>query len=125
MVIVNIICPGAQLLAAFCRVMIWILTANQEMCDPLRELLEMAEAQEEVRRELRQEEEAIRRALERRRYQEQIRRQLREMAGRGRDSEGLNSQNLTRNISKINAYFLCGKHNIQHTQYRDSSFSKC
>jgi hypothetical protein len=49
----------------------------------------MAEAQEKVLRELRQEEETIRRAQEReRRYQEQLHQKLREMAGRGRNVEG-------------------------------------
>jgi hypothetical protein len=69
-------------------VMDWIETSGQAMCEPLRELLEMAEAQEADRRELRQEEEAIHRAQERRRCQEQIWQQLREMAGRGRDARG-------------------------------------
>jgi hypothetical protein len=79
----------------FCLMMDWLETTSQEMCEPLRELLGMVEAQEANRRELRQEEEAIRRAHERRRRQEQIRQQLREMAERGQDAEGLNSQNFS------------------------------
>jgi hypothetical protein len=88
-----------------CFVMDSVETACQAMCEPLRELLEMAEAQEADRRDLQQEEEAIRRAQERHRYQEQIRQRLREMVGHGQDAEGLNSQNFSKNIYKINAYF--------------------
>jgi type VI protein secretion system component VasK len=89
---------GYLLSSTFYLVRDWAETASQAMCEPLRELLEMAEAHEADRRELRQEEEAIRRAQERRRFQEQIRQRLREMAGRGRDAEGLNSQNFSSKI---------------------------
>jgi hypothetical protein len=84
MVLFNAVCYGVQIFTSLYSMTDW-LEDSQEMCEPLRELLEMSEAQEAVLRDLRREEEAIRR------YQEQLRRQ-REMAGRGRDGEGLNSQ---------------------------------
>jgi hypothetical protein len=91
LVLFNIVCHGLLLCFVFWLVMDWVKTAGQAMCEPLRKLMERAEAQEAVRRELRQELEAIRRAHERRFYQEQqMRRQQREMAGRGRDAGGLN-----------------------------------
>jgi hypothetical protein len=85
----SIVYYGLLLFGSFCLVLDWVVTADQAMCEPLRELLEMTEAQEANRSELRQEGETIRRLNElSRRRQEQMRQQQREMAGRGRDAEG-------------------------------------
>jgi hypothetical protein len=84
----------------FWLVMDWAITAGYALCEPLRELLEMAGAQEADRRVLRQEEEAIRR------YQEQLHQQ-REMAGRERNVEGLNLQNFSIKNLKKHIFEFC------------------